>query len=849
MPKAILLLLFTSLIGISGFSQHITITGRVTDVETEDGITLASIHVKGLDSTISTDFDGYYKIELKGPAGSITASCVGFNKVIQPLNRTSRHQVINFELERLDTGQIQMSVLRKSEAAALTIVQKAIANKPIRNKKLLDSYGYEAYTKMEANLIDLTDRFKQRKIFAPFKFIFKNIDSTSEVKPFLPFFLAETVSDFYHQKHPRASREIIKASKVSGIDDLTVSQFLGSSSLRAELNSEYVVLLNRQFISPLSRYGPRVYVYYLIDSQVIDHYKCYRIRFSPKSLKLAKLEGEMWIVDSLYAVKRIRLKMQNPLKIAPIHSISLNEEFAAVKGAVWMLQKERLTINGIKFAHTPELIIRKSTNFSRFVINEKRYNLDSIFHTTEPDIVVNDSANLKGKSYWQRIRNRNGYAAHENRVYAMIDTLGTLKVTKRYINIVQTVATGYVDVGPVSIGNLYSFIGHNPIEGWRFKYGMRTNAKLTKYLRVGAYGAYGERDKKFRYGAEILGLIRQDPRISISASYRFDLTPTRDYNSFYSNPDFFTTYGLRRVEDGHFIPIKLMEVREFRFKFQQEFKFGYSYAIGALYQRLQPQGNFNFSYHTAAENREPGIDIISGTVTEFSLTQRFAWHERFINSNFLHYGFGSKFPIVSFQIVVGVKNILASQFSYQRFAVTVNDTRFMGLIGRLKYNVEVGKIYGVMPFIFLQVPNTSETYIGAWPRFNTLTKYQFAADRYVQVMAEHHLDGLIFDRIPGLKKLRFHEVWGMHMWWGDMTSANRTANYASMSDNPMNTGLVKVQTANKTPFVEMNAGIENILNFFRIDAVWKMNYLDNRGTRYSFRYGNCGVRLSFSAQF
>jgi hypothetical protein len=82
-----------------------------------------------------------------------------------------------------------------------------------------------------------------------------------------------------------------------------------------------------------------------------------------------------------------------------------------------------------------------------------------------------------------------------------------------------------------------------------------------------------------------------------------------------------------------------------------------------------------------------------------------------------------------------------------------------------------------------------------------------------------------------------------------MTAANLTANYANLASNPLNTGLVKVQLADKIPYVEMNAGLENIFTFFRLDAVWRATYLDPRGTRFSFRYGNCGIRLSFHFQF
>lgn len=849
MPKYLLILFISCLLSGNALSQAITISGRVTDMETDDGIGFATLFIKGSDTLISADPDGYYKVVLKQPTDYIGAKCIGYKKTAIAIKRHVKEQTINFELEKIDTTVKQLAVLKKSEAQALTVMHKVIADKATHDKKTLNSYGYEAYTKIQVDLIDLTERFKRRKIFKPFQFVFDHVDSTSEVKPFLPLFLTETVSDYYHQKKPFTSREIIKASKVSGIDDLSITQFLGSSVLQTDIYNDYIILLRRQFISPVSPLGLSTYIYYLEDSQYIDYHKCYKIRFMPRSLKLAQLQGEMWIADTFFAVKRIRLKFQNNSKLNPIHSISLYDDFVQAGNSIWMLKKEILGVNAVRFKNTPEMVFRKTTFFSNYILNQKKHALDSIFRKTKPDVAVSDSANFKSDAYWHRIRRSATAGAHEEQVYSMIDTLSGLKVTKRYINLLQTVFTGYVDVGPLSIGNVYSFISHNHVEGWRLKYGMRTNSHFSKQVRIGAYAAYGFHDHLACYGGEALWLIRRDPRLTISASYRFDLTPSRDYNSFYVTPDFWTTRGLRRVEDGRFIPLKLMRMREFKLRFYQEFEFGYSYAIGILSQSLQPVSDFNFTYHTASDNSNPNTDIASGTISEISLTQRFAWHERFINSNFFRYGFGSKFPVLTFQVAVGVKNIVGSQFNYERLCATVSDTRFLGIIGKLKYDIQAGKIFGTMPFLFLQVPNASETYISAWPRFNTITKYQFAADRYLQIMAEHHLEGLLFERIPGLRRLRWREVWGAHLWWGDMTAANRSANYADLAANPLNTGVVKVQVADKTPFVEMNAGIENIFSFFRLDAVWRTTYLDPRGTRFSFRYGNCGVRLSFSLQF
>ena len=93
------------------------------------------------------------------------------------------------------------------------------------------------------------------------------------------------------------------------------------------------------------------------------------------------------------------------------------------------------------------------------------------------------------------------------------------------------------------------------------------------------------------------------------------------------------------------------------------------------------------------------------------------------------------------------------------------------------------------------------------------------------------------------------EVYGMRMWWGDMTKANLAGNYANLLQNASDNGLVRLQIADKVPLMEVNAGIENIVRFFRIDAVWRVTHLDLRGSRFSFRYGNFGVRLAFQLQF
>ena len=850
MRGAILILVMLICFQVAALAQTIIVTGRVTDKETDEGIPFAGLKFKGALHGLSTDFDGYFTLELKKTSDSLVAGCIGYQSLALQVRKTEQTQVLHFELDRAIYNKKQQVFITRSETKAQDIANKVVQFKHAHNRKKLDSYRFEAYTKIQVELEELSDRFQNRRFFRPFRFIFKNIDSLSEMRPFLPFFLTETVSDFHYSRSSFPSlREVIKASQVSGVSDVNVSQFLGNRYTNIDIYNDFIVILSRQFVSPASPLGLSSYTYYLVDSQYISHTKCYKIRFVPKEKrKELLLEGEMWVADSVFAIKQISMRMRTGEDVNLVKSISLFNEFIPVKDSVWMLKKEQIAIHFIKTEQAPGLVARKTATYKNFVINEHTNVLDSLFKNNSKDVIIGDSANYRSEAYWNRIRH-DSLSISEHQIYDMIDTLGNMRIIKNYVNLIQTIVLGYTDFGPISIGDVRTFIGLNNSEGLRIKFGMRTSPAFSKTVRLGGYIAYGFKDKRVKYGVDLRTLIRKDPRRLLSVSYFNDLTTSTNLNVYHGLPDLVSTYGLRRFEEGQYMPLKLMSTREFKVSYSHEFKFGYTIIPGFVNRSLRPLSPFNFSYLTAADAVDPNVIIKSATVSEINITQRFAWQERFLSGNFWRTSLGSKFPVVSLQYGFGIKRVMGGQFSYQRLNLTLDDTRLLGLLGKLRWNVEVGKIFGALPFLFLQTADASETYVNSWTSFNTIHRYEFVADRYVKVFLDHHLEGLLFDQIPGIKKLKLREVYGMRMWWGDMTNANYAGNYANLQQNDNDNGPVKLQLADKVPLVEVNAGIENIVKFFRIDAVWRVTHLDPRGTRFSFRYGNFGVRIAFQLQF
>ena len=99
--------------------------------------------------------------------------------------------------------------------------------------------------------------------------------------------------------------------------------------------------------------------------------------------------------------------------------------------------------------------------------------------------------------------------------------------------------------------------------------------------------------------------------------------------------------------------------------------------------------------------------------------------------------------------------------------------------------------------------------------FNLMNYYEFFSDRYGMVIFSHHFNGIFFDKIPLLRKLKMREVITAKSVVGGLRPENRNilVNGTRLSSPTY-------------PYNEAGVGIENILKIVRIDAVWRLNYLN-----------------------
>lgn len=800
----IILLLPILLVSLAN-SQTTKVLGTVADSITGEAVPFANIYFKGTSVGVSSGFEGEFSLETNEKIDTLIISAVGYRTEKHFLTRGVFHELY-IQLMPTTTSLKTFTVVA-GKNPAVPLIKKVIDQKKLNDPyKNLDYYQYEVYNKIQFDANNITESFMERKVLKPFEFVFEYIDtSTLNGKTYLPLFLTETLSDFYFRRSPKTVKEIIKASKVSGIDNESFSQFLGDMYQNVNPYENYIPLFERNFISPVADFAQLFYDYYLIDSLFIGNQWCYKMMFKPKRKQEMTFTGSMWVHDTTFAIKRFDVRIAQDANINFISDLQCYQEFSLINDLFWMKSYEKITIDFNIFEETRSTLGfygHKTTSYKDFVMNQP---LEKSFYAVATNISVDDQSLARTDEFWDRHRH-DTLTRDEKTIYYMIDTLKTLPAFNTYIDVINMVVTGYYVNKWYEIGPYASMLSFNPLEGVRLRFGGRTSNDFSKKLMLFSHIAMGTKDGKLKYGAGFLYMLNKLPRRSFSAKYQDDVEQLgQSENAF--REDFFFASFLRRNPFN-----KLSTVRSFDAFYEHEWFPGLINKVSFIHRRLFPNDNITFSYYS--NNTLEVAPVIK--TSQVHLYTRFAWQERIVMGEFERVSLGSDYPIIEMDFSFGVKDVLESDHHYKKLRIKITDWYNIGTVGWSKFVVEAGKIWGTIPYPLLKLHEGNETFVFDEYSFNTMNYYEFVSDQYLGFYYTHHFNGLFLNKLPVMRKLKWREVAFVQGVMGSLSDDNRSFNHLPDGLNHLS-----------KPFFEAGIGIENIFKLIRVDAIWRLSHLNN----------------------
>ena len=794
------MIFLATLTSASVFGQKTKIMGVVKDAHTGEPVLFANVYFQGKTIGVTSGFNGEFAIETKTPSDTLVVSFIGYITQKRKITRNIFQELV-FELEP-DNVTLRAVEIHPGENPAEVLLRKIIANKEQNNKKEFDAYQYEVYTKIQFDANNISEKLKKRKVLKPFDFVFDYMDtSTVNGKAYLPAFITETLSDNYYSTDPKGELEIIKASKMSGLDNESITQFMGDLYQDVNIYENYIELFEKNFISPIANFGLGYFRYYLIDSAFLEKQWCYHIMFKPRRKQELTFTGDMWIHDSTYAVKSVEMKMAEDANLNFVNALALRQDYEFINDTYWMLYRDYIVVD-FNIIEKSENVVgffgHKTTMYKDYVFNRPK---EKEFYNKPVDVIVDDEANKKTDEYWNIARHEE-LGEKEEGIYEMVDSIKHLPIFRTYMDFFYMIFNGHLKWGMFEIGPYYKLFSYNDIEGARFRFGGQTSNKFSTNLMLKGHVAYGTKDQKFKYELGFLYLTSKNPRRGFGGHYKYDMEQLGASQNAFADDNLFSSFFRTSPST------KLSMVQETVGFYEHEWFAGFSNKISIKHSVLFPVGDNQFIIYDPTKRIENSL-----STAEIQLYTRFAFKERFVMGEFKRVSLGTKYPVFEVDYAYGFPGFLGSEFEYHRLKVGVRQWFNVASLGWSKYMIDAGKIWGTLPYPLLKLMPGNETFLFDEYAYNLMDYYEFVSDAYIGIYYTHHFDGLLLNHIPFMRKLKWRTVIHGRGVVGTLTNANK--NYSEFP---------RITHDLQRPYYEAGVGIENIFKMFRVDAMWRLSH-------------------------
>ena len=777
----------------------------------------ASVTIKGTSIGASANTNARFSFTVSPGTYVVVCQHIGYAKQEKTITVKSTDQEIAFVLSSQKLDMAEVVVKSNGEDPAYAIIRQAIKKRPYYGKQV-NAFNCNLYTKDILKLRKMPTKILGRKIPDEDR---KEMRLDSSGKGII--YLSESVSKVHIQLPDKFKMEVL-SSRVSGNDGFGFTFPAFISLYNNNVNVFDSRLSPRGFVSPIADAAISLYKFKYLGSFYEDGKEINSIRVTPRRTYEPLFSGIINITDGDWRIHSFDLILTKTSQLELIDSLQITQIHVPVGKDVWRVKNQLMHFNFKQFGI--DAIGNFMSVYSDYEINPK---FDKKFF--DRIVIKYDTAvSKKSKTYWDTTRpvplepeEKKDYKVRDSIFEVQKDSLlsqssiDTLKKRQGKLKPLNIFWKG-IDRTHYSKTNTYSWgiaslikgLEYNTVEGIVLNFNayydkyfskIKTNLSFEPNLRYGFSNTHlnawanlvlrtrdWETDKKLKRQTWTFSGGKRVSQFNKPGSI---LPLTNSFNTLLWGNNFMKTYENYFGSAG----------------FSKRYESGLRFGVHVLYEDRMPiENTTDFTvFKKEAKHFTPNYPVEL-------LSSQFKAHQAFIISADVSFkpgqkyiqfpnrksSLGSKYPTFTVGYTKGIEHIFGSDVNFDKWHFTIHDDKNLKLAGLLKYKIGIGG--------FL---NTSKLFVQDYQHFNG--NRSFAASEYVNSFQlasyygnsttasfyaighlEHHFNGLLTNKIPLFKRLNWTLVGGSNAFY-----VNSRNNY-----------------------VEVFAGIENIIKIFRLDLVW-----------------------------
>ena len=832
------------LISFSASGRNVTVRGVVRDSLTREPIPYASVLLKGTDRGVLTDDNGRYTIVTTLPFDSVMASSLGYTtKAVASRKRGDNVQV---DIDLVSTGVLLGEVIAKPKREhyskknnpAVAFMEKIRHTQDLNDPRRHDNYNYNKYERITLALNDYQFNDSAKRGFDKmFSFVKEYID-TSEVsgKPILNVALREKLSSVHYRKEPKGEKEFVTGLRSSGIDEMLDKQsmqtFYEDVLREVDVYDNDIVLMQTRFVSPLSRIAPDFYKFYLTDTVFVDTTRCVELTFVPRNPSTMGFTGRFYVPvgDTTMFIKRIVLRVPHDINLNFINGLVISQDYEKAPDGSRLKTKDDMILEASVVPGSGGLYGRRQTVYDS-------HNFDpapdaSIFKRGVAQIYA-PGAEYRGQDFWDENRKAE-IAQGVNGIEKMMERMRQVPLFYWTEKVVKVLVSGYVPTAKKSyfdIGPMTSLVSYNSVEGLRLRAGGMTTANLSRRWFARGYGAYGFRDHKWKYKAELEYSFRDKnyhsrefPIHSLRATQLYDLDRLGQISSVHNADNFFLSVS--RLPDRQMTYHRVSKL-EYILETEQHF---------SLEARIQQERQYSTPFMTFVNGY--GENFRHYTMNSFRLQLRYAPGEKFYQLTTGRTRINFDAPEMVISHTYAPKGFMGNPFALNVTEASFFKRIWLSAFGYVDMTLKGGHVWSRTPYPGLLIPGANLSYLIIPDLFSCMNPMEFINDSYAQWDLTYWANGLILNYIPIIKRLKLREAFMFKGVWGHLSDRNKPWLNPDLYGFPE---INNTQLMSDTPYMEVGVGLDNLLKVFRVDYTWRRTYRDNpgackQGLRFTFHF-------------